>query len=133
MGPRGKKSIFIRYLEYSKGYVFLGEQANGTVTKFESHDDTFLEDVFPSKGEVRKEDILYEMKDPNFTNIRSIEAQEALPHALEPSRSKVLLQVASELPQPHELSVSQSPLEVVAKISQPLDPSGRGKRKIFPR
>ena len=43
------------------------------MSKFESHDATFLEDVFPSKGEVRKEDILYEIKDPNFTNIRSIE------------------------------------------------------------
>ena len=79
MGIRGKKSIFIRFSKYSKGYVFLGEQANGTVTEFESRDPTFMEDVFPSKGEVRKEDILYEMKDPDFTNIRSIEAQEALP------------------------------------------------------
>ena len=74
MGPRGKKSIFVRYSEYSKGYVFLGEQVDGTVTEFESRDATFMEDVFPSKGEVRKEDILYKMKDPNFTNIRSIEA-----------------------------------------------------------
>ena len=49
------------------------------MTEFESRDPTFMEDVFPSKGEVRKEDILYEMKDPDFTNIRSIEAQEALP------------------------------------------------------
>ena len=80
-----------------------------------------MEDVFPSKGEVRKEDILYEVLDPNFTNIRSIEAQEDLPPALEPSGSKVLLEVASELPQLHELSRSQS-----------LDPSGRRKRKIFP-
>ena len=69
LGPRGKKSIFIRYSEYSKGYVFLGEQVDGTVTGFESHDATFMEDVFPSKGEVREEDILYEVKDLEFTNL----------------------------------------------------------------
>ena len=73
LGPRGKKSIFIRYLEFSKGCVFLGEQADGTVIEFKSRDATFMEDVFPSKGEVRKEDILYEIKDTELTNIRSVQ------------------------------------------------------------
>ena len=32
LGPRGKKCIFIRYSEFSKGYVFLGEDMTGRVT-----------------------------------------------------------------------------------------------------
>ena len=35
LGPRGKKSIFIRYSEQSKGYVFIGEQEGGNITEFE--------------------------------------------------------------------------------------------------
>ena len=31
----GKKCIFIRYLEHSKGYVFIGEYDSETLTKFE--------------------------------------------------------------------------------------------------
>ena len=31
-GPRGKKCIFIRYSEFSKGYVFLGEDMTRRVT-----------------------------------------------------------------------------------------------------
>ena len=31
LGPKGKKCIFIRYSEFSKGYVFLGEDINGIV------------------------------------------------------------------------------------------------------
>jgi len=50
LGPRGKKSIFIRYSETSKGYVSIGQQDSGSVTEFESRDVTFLEDEFPKKG-----------------------------------------------------------------------------------
>ena len=32
LGPRGKKCIFIRYSDVSKGYVFIGENLSGTVT-----------------------------------------------------------------------------------------------------
>ena len=35
LGPRGKKNIFIRYNEQSKGYVFIGEQEGGNITEFE--------------------------------------------------------------------------------------------------
>ena len=30
LGPKAKKCIFIRYLESSKGYIFLGEDINGS-------------------------------------------------------------------------------------------------------
>ena len=32
LGSRGKKYIFIRYFELSKGFVFVGEEADGRVT-----------------------------------------------------------------------------------------------------
>ena len=36
LGPKGKKCIFIRYSESFKGYIFLREDINGSVTKIES-------------------------------------------------------------------------------------------------
>ena len=48
LGPRGKKCIFIRYLETSKGYVFIGERQDGTISEIESRDATFLETEFPT-------------------------------------------------------------------------------------
>ena len=47
LGPKGKKCTFIRYSESSKGYIFLGEDINGSVTKIESRDVVFLEEDFP--------------------------------------------------------------------------------------
>ena len=32
LGPKGKKCIFIRYSKSSKGYIFLGEDINRSVT-----------------------------------------------------------------------------------------------------
>ena len=49
LGPRGKKCIFIRYSEFSKGYVFLGEDMIGRVTEIESREVIFLEEDFPKK------------------------------------------------------------------------------------
>ena len=55
--------IFIRYFEHSKGYVLIGEQSDGSVTKLESHDVDFIEGEFPKKSEVEKNLTLYEMMD----------------------------------------------------------------------
>jgi hypothetical protein len=65
LGPRGKKSIFIRYSEHSKGYVFIGEQSSGSVTEFESRDVIFLENEFPRKGEIVHDFSLYEVDEQN--------------------------------------------------------------------
>ena len=46
LGPRGKKSIFVRYPEVSKGYIFISEHDNGTVIEFESRDVVFIENEF---------------------------------------------------------------------------------------
>jgi hypothetical protein len=32
LGPKGKKCIFIQYSEHSKGFIFIGEKADGRVT-----------------------------------------------------------------------------------------------------
>ena len=63
LGPRGKKSIFVRYPEVSKGYVFIGEQENGTVTEFESRDVIFIENEFPKLGDVSQDFTLYETQE----------------------------------------------------------------------
>ncbi|KAL1209598.1 Retrovirus-related Pol polyprotein from transposon TNT 1-94 [Cardamine amara subsp. amara] len=55
LDPRGKKCIFIRYSEHSKGYVLIVEQTDGSVTEIESRDVTFLENDFPKRGEIDKE------------------------------------------------------------------------------
>ena len=55
LGPRGKKCIFIRYSELSKGFVFVGEKANERVTKFKSRDVVFLEEDYPTRGEIDKD------------------------------------------------------------------------------
>jgi hypothetical protein len=65
LGPKGKKCIFIRYSEHSKGYVLIGEQPDGSITEVESRDVDFIENEFLSRGEVDKDLTLYEMIDPN--------------------------------------------------------------------
>ena len=47
LGPKRKKCIFIRYSKSSKGYIFLGEDINGSVIEIESRDVVFLEEDFP--------------------------------------------------------------------------------------
>ena len=64
LGPKRKKSIFKRYLESSKGYIFLGEDINGSVTEIESRDVVFLEEDFPRRGEIDRDTHFYEMEDP---------------------------------------------------------------------
>ena len=36
LGPRGRKCIFVRYSEHSKGYVLISEDEDGTTTELES-------------------------------------------------------------------------------------------------
>jgi len=55
LGSRGKKCIFIWYSEHSKGFIFIGEKADGRVTEIESRDVVFSEKVFPKTGEVEKD------------------------------------------------------------------------------
>ena len=63
LGLRGRKEIFIRYPEISKGYVLVGEQEDGTVNEYESQDGTFLEREFPTLEEVSNDFTLYETQE----------------------------------------------------------------------
>jgi hypothetical protein len=65
LSPQGKKSIFIRYSEHSKGYVFIGEQSSGSVTEFESRHVIFLENEFSGKGKIVQNFSLYEVDEQN--------------------------------------------------------------------
>ena len=50
----------MRYPEVSKGYIFIDEQENGTVTEFGSRDVVFIENEFPKLGDVGQDFTLYE-------------------------------------------------------------------------
>ena len=57
--PKGKKCIYILYSSHSKGYVFLREHKDESVTVIDSRDANFLEEEFSSKGEVSQDSDLY--------------------------------------------------------------------------
>ena len=63
LGPRRKKCI--RYSKLFKGFVFVGEEADGRVIEFESRDVVFLEEHYLMKGEIKKDFQFYEMEDPD--------------------------------------------------------------------
>ena len=65
LGPRGKKCIFIRYSKLSKGFVFVGGEANRKVIEFESRDVVFLKEDYLMRGEIDKDFQFYEMEDPD--------------------------------------------------------------------
>ena len=88
LGPRGKKCIFIRYSEHSKGYVLIGEQPDGSVTELESRDVDFIKCEFPNIGEVENNLTLYEMMDQEGgTPSRLVEDKEEIPETLRDSGS----------------------------------------------
>ena len=58
-----KKCIFIRYSEHSKGYVFIGENEDGSVTEIESRDIVFIEKDFPSRGSLTNSETHYESEE----------------------------------------------------------------------
>jgi len=54
--------VFIPYSEHSKGYVMFGEHPNGGMKEVNFRNVDFLEDEFPSIGEVKKDLPLYELQ-----------------------------------------------------------------------
>ena len=108
LGPRGKKCIFIRYSEHSKGYVLIGEQPDGSVTELESCDVDFIESEFPNIGEVEKNLTFYEMMDQEVGSpSRLVEDKEEIPETPKDSGSEsqpsgsTPLEVDPQQPQPH--------------------------------
>ena len=99
LGPRGKKCIFIRYSENSKGYVFIGEDSDGRITEIESRDVTFLEDHFPKKEDVDKGYHLYEVEEEGEvgTSQPRFDPQEKVPNSILDSGSTPELLHPSQL------------------------------------
>ena len=62
LGVRVTKMVFIRYSEHSKEYLIVREHLNGSMTKVYSHNVEFLEDEFPSVGEIKKDLKLYKLR-----------------------------------------------------------------------
>ena len=74
LGPKGKKCIFIRYSETSKGFVFIDEKAYGSMTELESRDVVFLEEDFPVRGKVNKDFQFYEnLENGDPTTVEGLE------------------------------------------------------------
>ena len=90
MGPKDKNSIFIRYLEHSKGHIFISENKSGSVTEFESGDITFLENEFPKRGDVDQDLSLFEMEDQDDLFIPSQVGDicENVSRSLDPNRNE---------------------------------------------
>ena len=61
LGPRANKCVFIRYFDESMGYIMLGEHPDGGVTEIVSRDVEFMENDFPSRGDVGQSLELYKM------------------------------------------------------------------------
>jgi len=53
--------VFIRYPAQFKRYVMYGEHPNSGMTDIDSHNVDFLEDEFPTIGEVKKDIELFEL------------------------------------------------------------------------
>ena len=72
--------------------MFIGEQPSGSVTEFESRDATFLENNFPTKGEINQDLSLYEIRDQDnliVTN-RLMHISDEHPIVSHPSGSKTI-------------------------------------------
>jgi hypothetical protein len=107
LGPRRKKCIFIRYSKHSKGYVLIGEQTDGRVTEIESRDMDFIEDEFPTRGEVERNLEFYETMDREEGILgRLVQNEEEIPQTPRDSESDLLpsgsipFDVDSQQPQP---------------------------------
>src|SRR5262249_8544900 len=107
LSPKGKKCIFIRYSEHSKGYVFLGENAYGTVTALESRDAIFLETDFPCKGHIDRTTIFYEINDPidETYPTNNMRGQSSSSQSIIPSRS--ITSSSGLVPQDQQLRKSE--------------------------
>ena len=66
--------------------MFVGEKTDGRVTEIESRDVLFLENDYPTRGEIDKDFQFYEMEDPEYSAIsHSVEGLEETLNLLENS------------------------------------------------
>jgi len=73
LGPTATKMVFIKNPAHSKGYVMYGEHPNGEMIEIESRTVNFLEDKYPSIGEIKKDLELYELQQDLQTSLGEAE------------------------------------------------------------
>ena len=76
LGPRARKHTFIRYPEGSEGYVMFSEHPDGGKTEVDSHDADFIENDFPSIGDVNESLDLYDFEELSGVPLSSSEGRE---------------------------------------------------------
>ena len=79
LGPRARKHTFIRYPKGSKGYVMFGEHPDGGKIEVDSLDVDFIENNFPSIGDVNESLDLYELEELSGVPLSSSEGGELVP------------------------------------------------------
>ena len=73
-----------KILRVLKGYIFLGEDINGSVTEIKSRDVVFLEKDFLGRGEIDRDTHFYEMEDPEVSKgVRIIDSNLTGPDNIE--------------------------------------------------
>ena len=107
LGPRSRKHTFIRYPEGSKGYVMFGERPDGGKAEVDSHNVDFIENDFPSIGDVNESLDLYELEELSSVPLSSSEGGELVPEIATDSgnHSQPSGSVPVELSEPLELTV----------------------------
>ena len=105
MGPRARKHTFIRYPKGSKGYVMFGEHPDEGKIEVDSHDVDFIENDFPSIGDVNESLDLYELEELSGVPLSSSEGGELVPEIARDSgsHSQPSGSIPLELSEPLEL------------------------------
>ncbi|OMO51040.1 Zinc finger, CCHC-type [Corchorus olitorius] len=81
------------------GYVFIGENSDGSVTELESREATFLENDFPTRGDIDKDFYLDEIEEPDLAApSKSIEVEDEILPSLDLSGS--ISRLSGELSEP---------------------------------
>ena len=105
LGPRSKKHTFIRYPEGSKGYVMFGEHPDGVKTEVDLRNVDFIENDFPSIGDVNESLELEEMSGVPLSSSEGGELVHEIARDSE-SHSHLSGSVPLELSEPLELCLS---------------------------
>ena len=105
LGPRARNHTFIRYPEGLKGYVMFSEHPDGGKTEVDYRDVGFIENDFPSIGNVKESLNLYELEELSGVPLSSIEGGELVSEITKDSgsHSQPSGSVPLELSEPLEL------------------------------
>ena len=128
LGPRARKCIFLQYPKGSKGYVFLGENEDGTRTEIESRNANFLEKGFPGIGETSLDSEFFEVEDEPATTDQGLDpslsgsgaSAEAIVPPLDESQQPRRSQRLRDLHQSNV--VEEDPIMLAAQYFEDIEP-----------